>query len=627
MGFAIIGFPTKRNGLRKMRDQLPSRLRNKSENKRFKEEEELRRAREREHRKKMEEERLQRERMKPPPVKTREQLRLEKRMEKLQKKKQQEMERLKAREEVKQRAEEKRRKLALIKERKADFKRRGIPKLGVIINEEMADIVSKAKFVPTAHIEKFEFEVLTEFWKKTPKQTALTNQHHRNKKQAHLSLITNEESVRENLATEREEPEIRKRSREQTDTVELEYSEGGEHSHKSKRHKKSKKDKKKKKKKDKKNKSSKRKHSEKSQSLNTEVNMTEDENNRDDVDTLIDPDFNIETVNPSENVTRSVSPSKRKQSPKESNLPSELSLSKLPPEVIQKIFIFSLANYNLLLTNKYLNHCLRLSDHLLKRNLYENYLFTIKKQDNENEEDGGDVTKRYLNVNLFKDPVMTKFFIKKFNSLTQLFDDFITDKVLESGIGTYKVPPLPHIIYVDYIHSFFDNPTFLKYIFQKFKIHVDILVDHVINWFFTQNHHKIEDFLHLMDNIKEYCQDFEYLKEKINFTAHHLVTILEYLFLQREDNPSNHIEFFQGISSIVDDFSTLSLMELKIKFVDIYLLTFYKFPSPEGETTDSDINTILDDSLLWSCLRKISNIELLDMFVARGVRPSYGEII
>lgn len=606
MGFAVIGYPTKRSTHRKMEDQLPSKLRNKSDIKKHKIEVELKKEREREHRKKLNREKARRYRLKQKATSPEERLKIEK-------KKQLKEEKLKAKEAAKKKAVEKARRLALIKERKADFKRRNIPPISIIMDQNLTKEISHIKFIPIAHCKKFEFHQWT---------LEDLNDKHAKPLQKQASISRNESHSNNSIETKGSKN--KKRSREQNEDDEAGKS---KKSHKSKKHKKDKTDKKSKKdkKKHKKHKKSKKRYvEEEPQFVNAQSNDVEE----DDADTIIDPEFSIELPKPVKNKNVSLSPSKRKQSKKEIKLSSKISLSKLPPEVLQRIFIFSFANYNLLLTNKYLNHCLTLSDHLLEANLYENYICVIEKQDKENDDtEDKTVTKKHINVNLFQDPIMTKYFFKNFNNLRKSFDNFITDKIVEDPDEAYEPPALPHIIYVDYVHSFFNDPNVLKFIFQKFEVHVDTLVDHIITWFFSQTDYKIEAFLKIMDGIKEYCQEHDYLKDKINFTAHHLVTILEFLFLQKEDNPSDHIEFFQGISSIVDDFSTLPLMNLKIKFVDIYLLTFYKFPSTENETSDSNLNTILNDSLLWSCLRKISNIELLDMFVARGVRPSYGEII
>ena len=54
---------------------------------------------------------------------------------------------------------------------------------------------------------------------------------------------------------------------------------------------------------------------------------------------------------------------------------------------------------------------------------------------------------------------------------------------------------------------------------------------------------------------------------------------------------------------------------------------FYKPLVIDNGNHDSDINTVLNDSSLWSCLKNISNIELIDVFVSHGIRPSYGHII
>lgn len=602
MGFAVIGYPTMRSTRRKMEDQLPSKLRSKKDSKKHKLEVELKIEQERENRRKVEREKARRYRLKQQAMSPEERLKIEN-------KKRLKMEKLKAKRETQKKAKEKARRLALIKERKADFKKRNIQPLSIIMDRNLTYDASHAKFIPTAHLEEFRIHQ----W--MPEDSK--DKHSKSLQKKPSTAFGKDQAIN---STETERSKSRKRLRERNEDNDSRKS---KKSHKSKKHKKSKTEKKsrKDKKKHKKQRKSKKRNIEESLSVVTPSDETMEEDN----DTIIDPDFNMEMIRPMGNKILSLSPSKRKQFKKEIKSSSKLSLSKLPLEVLQKIFIFSFANYNLLLTNKYLNHCLRLSDHLLERNLYENYFYSIEEQENDSE--NKPVTKKYINVNLFKDPNMTKFFFKNFNSLKESFDNFITDKGVEDGGETYETPSLPHIIYVDYVQSFFYDPNVLKFMFQKFRIHVDTLVDHIITWFFSQTHYKIEAFLKVMDDIKEYCQEYDYLKEKVNFTAHHLVTILEYLFLKKEDNPSDYIEFFHGISSIVDGFSTLSLMDLKIKFVDIYLLTFYKFPSSEGETADSDINTILDDSLLWSCLRKISNIELLDMFVARGVRPSYGSII
>lgn len=319
-----------------------------------------------------------------------------------------------------------------------------------------------------------------------------------------------------------------------------------------------------------------------------------------------------------------------------SKITKKLSLDKLPPEIIQKIFIFSLANYNMLLTNKYLNHCLKLSDHLLEHNFIENYIHVMDNNIQENI-DSMLIRVKYLNTRIFDDPVMTQFFLRRLKHLKKKFNRFITDEIINKGLTVYKNPSLPHRLYVSSINYYFKNIHILKYFFKNFEVVVSSLIDNIIDWFFQfQTNYNIQDFLHVMKIIKRYCKKYDYLKDKVNFTAHHLVSILEHLFLSDNNKQLVTIDFFQGLSSYIElegkkeeegNIHKLPLEKLKINLVDVYLSMFYKPLVIDNGNHDSDINTVLNDSSLWSCLKNISNIELIDVFVSHGIRPSYGHII
>lgn len=349
-----------------------------------------------------------------------------------------------------------------------------------------------------------------------------------------------------------------------------------------------------------------------------------------------DLEKSIDLEGPAQNTIPFLNNFKNKQTyMRNAKVPTKLSLDKLPPEVIQKIFVFSSANYNMLLTNKYLNYCLKLSDHLLEFNFIENYIYVVDKNTEEHIIDNGDKLSKikYLNTKIFADPIMTKFFLRRLKYLKKKFDKFITDDIIKSGITTYKKPYLPHVLYVNIIDHYFKNVHILKYFLKKFEIVVSSLIDHIIDWFFhDQTKYKIQDLLNVMKAIKKYCKKYDHLRDKNIFTAHHLVSILEMLFLNNSGKPFDTIEFFQGLSSIGKEeeeknSDNLPLEKLKINFVDIYVSTFYKPLSVNSENNDTDINMVLNDSSLWSCIRKISNIELIDVFVSHGVRPSYGQII
>lgn len=313
----------------------------------------------------------------------------------------------------------------------------------------------------------------------------------------------------------------------------------------------------------------------------------------------------------------------------------KLSFDKLPPEVIQKIFIFSFANYNMLLINKYLNNCLRLSDHLLEINFIENYIHIIDYNNTREDSDNMLLRVKCLNTKIFDDPIMTQFFLKRLKYLRKKFDKFITDDIIYKGLANYKKPSLSHRLYVNTIDYYFKNVRILKYFFKHFEVVVSSLIDNIIEWFFQfQIQYKIQHFLHVMKIIRKYCKKYDYLKDKTNFTAHHLVSILEYLFLNKSDRQLITINFLQGLTSFIEEedeieenIDNIPLEKLKIKFVDVYLSMFYKPLFVDNENNVSDINMVLNDSSLWSCLREISNIELIDVFVSHGVRPSYGHII
>lgn len=289
----------------------------------------------------------------------------------------------------------------------------------------------------------------------------------------------------------------------------------------------------------------------------------------------------------------------------------------LPPEIIQRIFIFSNDVSTMPLLSKYIYQSLRPTDSLLFEVIIERFFYDPKKYGIERcVKDGG-----YLvNPELFGNNRFAKFLLDHRSYFTNKIDLFAPKSLIphlkDETIGTMafdysKLGKEEFETPAYFYHNFdiyFQDTQFLNSLSKYFTPpNISLLLENLIGWFFLEQYNYVtKDLSDVLVSIALFAK---FSNSKLT-SSDPLFTILRALYLESGSKPNEHWHYL--FSSKSED----ELISQKQDFIEDFITLYYTEWNDEGPE-------LLSSPELWRMLHIISDLKLIDIVEKFGGRAHY----
>ncbi|CCF58439.1 hypothetical protein KAFR_0E02870 [Kazachstania africana CBS 2517] len=290
----------------------------------------------------------------------------------------------------------------------------------------------------------------------------------------------------------------------------------------------------------------------------------------------------------------------------------KLTLQDLPTEIIQRIFVLSQEVDTMPILNRFFFHSLRVQPSLQLDMLWERHIF-YPEEYNITEYVGQD-GKFLLKPIFFNNLNNIAFFYNNFEFFNHkilkilskdtfaALEDGSFDTSNEIDFNTFPSGDYPSIFY-DNIGIFFKFEGIVE-LFKKYFTfeNPSHLIAQIFNWlFYRQDRHTISQIFPILDSI---CSTSDLSPDP-------LFEILQILFVDNSNSDSYLCKLLE-----LPTHESHELLAKKLKWVESFIFRYY-----------SKSNESLSDPNIWHLLKKISNVNLIDLIINYGGTPQYSSMV